>query len=110
MRETDRPLTPQEILEQAQVAVPGLGIATVYRNLKALVVAEWLVEVTLPGESARRYERADHHHHHHFQCRKCERVFDIHACPADIEDLVPPGFQVQDHELVMYGQCADCGA
>ena len=33
----DRPLLPQEVLEAARQDVPGLGIATVYRNLKALV-------------------------------------------------------------------------
>ena len=33
----DRPLLPQEVLEAAQHEVPGLGIATVYRNLKVLV-------------------------------------------------------------------------
>jgi hypothetical protein len=31
-----RPLTVSEIHEQAQVAVPNCGIATVYRNLKTL--------------------------------------------------------------------------
>jgi Fur family ferric uptake transcriptional regulator len=33
----DRPLLPQEVLDAAQPASPGLGIATVYRNLKALL-------------------------------------------------------------------------
>ncbi len=108
MRATERPLTPQEVLALAQVTVPKLGIATVYRNLKSLVADGWLSEVALPGEAARRYELADQHHHHHFQCRACDRVFDIHACPDDIDELVPPGFKVHDHELVMYGHCADC--
>ena len=31
-----RPLLPTEILEAAQQAVPALGLATVYRNLKRL--------------------------------------------------------------------------
>jgi Fur family ferric uptake transcriptional regulator len=35
--QADRPLLPQEVLEAAQHAVPSLGIATVYRNLKVLV-------------------------------------------------------------------------
>jgi Fur family ferric uptake transcriptional regulator len=106
----DRPLTPLEILALAQEEVSSLGIATVYRNLKSLVEDGSILEVVLPGESARLYERGDHHHHHHFLCRACGRVFDIHACPQNVEGLAPPGFVVDDHELVIYGRCADCGA
>jgi len=36
MTQADRPLAPQEVLELAQATLPGLGIATVYRALKAI--------------------------------------------------------------------------
>ena len=48
-----RPLLPQEVLDQAQSLAPGLGIATVYRNLKALVDDGTLAVVQLPGENPR---------------------------------------------------------
>ena len=102
-----RPLSPQEILETAQVSVEGLGLATVYRNLKALLVDGAIEAVQLPGESPR-YEPAGQSHHHHFQCTQCARVFDVHACPGDLQGLAPQGFQVQRHELTLYGLCADC--
>ena len=78
-----RPLSPQEILETAQVSVEGLGLATVYRNLKALREDGAIEAVQLPGESPR-YEPAGQSHHHHFQCTQCARVFDVHACPGDL--------------------------
>jgi Fur family ferric uptake transcriptional regulator len=102
-----RPLSPQEILETAQVSVEGLGLATVYRNLKALREDGAIEVVQLPGESPR-YEPAGQSHHHHFQCTQCARVFDVHACPGDLKGLAPQGFQVQRHELTLYGLCADC--
>ncbi len=102
-----RPLLPHEVLEAAQAQVPGLSLATVYRNLKALQDDAEIRAVDLPGEAAR-YELASHGHHHHFQCRACARVFDVHACPGDLSRLAPPGFVVQDHELTLYGQCKDC--
>ena len=102
-----RPLLPQEVLEGARAQVPGLGIATVYRCLKQLVEERALKVVELPGENAR-YERVDVGHHHHFQCRGCERVFDVHACPGDLGRLAPAGFSVEDHELTLYGRCSDC--
>lgn len=97
----------QEVLERAQLEVPGMGLATIYRNLKSLVEAEELQVVQLPGENPR-YERVGHSHHHHFQCRSCNRVFDVHACPGNLAKLAPEGFSVEDHELTLYGRCADC--
>lgn len=105
--QSQRPLLPQEILESAQPAVPGLGIATVYRNLKAMVDDGLLRTVDLPGQNTR-YELAAHGHHHHFQCRGCDRVFDIYACPGDLSNLAPPGFRVEAHAITLYGQCGDC--
>lgn len=103
----DRPLTAQEICDLAQFAVPGLGIATVYRNVKSLVEREHLVAVELPGEPVR-YERAGLEHHHHFQCDDCGRVFDVHGCPGGVKAIVPDGFQLRSHEILMYGRCDAC--
>lgn len=102
-----RPLLPLEVLAGAQSQVPGLGIATVYRCLKALLDEGELRLVALPGENPR-YETVGHGHHHHFQCRDCGRVFDVHACPGDLSRLAPTGFTVDDHELTLYGRCREC--
>lgn len=102
-----RPLLPQEVLGAAKEAVPGLGIATVYRNLKALVEEGELRPVHLPGENPR-FELVGHAHHHHFQCRACQRVFDVHACPGDLSAMAPQGFTVEDHDLTLYGRCSEC--
>ncbi len=105
--QAERPLLPQEVLDAAQQQVPGLGIATVYRNLKALVADGELNPVMLPGENPR-FELAGHQHHHHFQCLQCQRVFDVHACPGDLSRMAPPGFSVEAHDLTLYGRCKDC--
>ncbi|NUZ06690.1 Fur family transcriptional regulator [Piscinibacter koreensis] len=105
--QADRPLLPLEVLEAAQLQAPGLGIATVYRNLKALVQEGELQPVSLPGENLR-YELFGRPHHHHFQCAQCNRVFEVHACPGDLSKLAPAGFVVDDHELTLYGRCKEC--
>jgi Fur family ferric uptake transcriptional regulator len=113
--ETDRPLDPQEVLGSAQRYVPQLGIATVYRTLKSLVDDGNLTAVMLPGENPR-YERAGLRHHHHFQCRRCQKVFDLDGCPgglarlspSDFTELTPPGFTLEDHEVILYGRCDVC--
>jgi Fur family ferric uptake transcriptional regulator len=103
-----RPLSPQEVLEGARAAVRGLGMATVYRNLKRLVAEGTVQAITLPGES-QRYEMAESAHHHHFQCTICRRVYDIHGCPGNLRRLAPRGFKVDQHDVTLYGRCSDCG-
>ena len=103
----ERPLTPDEVLEYGQQIVPSLGLATVYRNVKALAAEGWLSEVDLPG-SGLRYELAERPHHHHFLCRSCQQAFDVHQCPNEIERLAPEGFKVESHELILFGRCAAC--
>ncbi|ANM29350.1 Fur family transcriptional regulator [Acidobacteria bacterium Mor1] len=102
-----RPLSPQEILREARREVPGLGIATVYRAVKTLTTSGFLSPVELPGAPAR-YERAGKQHHHHFHCRSCDRVYDVDACPGAIGKLSPEGFELESHEIVLYGRCDRC--
>ena len=103
----DRPLSPNEVLDAAQYRVSTLGIATVYRAIKALVAEGWLRPVEIPGEAAR-YELADLSHHHHFHCRQCNRVFDVEGCTKGVEKLAPPGFEAEAHEIILYGTCDKC--
>jgi Fur family ferric uptake transcriptional regulator len=106
-KRNNRPLSPQEVLEKAQKKVPNLGIATVYRTLKQLNDKGELKTVELPGE-AQRYEMAGKEHHHHFHCRACGKVYEVEGCPGDMGDLVPDGFDLEDHEVILYGTCAVC--
>lgn len=106
-----RPLLPHEVLAAAQEYTTSLSIATVYRNIRALVDEGELRSVNLPGENPRfELAWAQHHHHHHFQCTHCQRVFDVHACPGDLSRLAPGGFVIEDHDLTLYGRCKDCTA
>lgn len=105
----DRPLSPAEVLADARREVSGLGIATVYRNIRGLLDERWLATVDLPGEPSR-YEIAGKRHHHHFRCQQCTRVFDIPCDNASPEAEIPPGFRVTGHDILLHGRCADCNA
>lgn len=109
IEEAGRPLGPREVLAASQAHCPGLGIATVYRTLKALVEEGALTQVELPGEPPR-YEGTGKRHHHHFHCRACDRVYELEGCPEGLRHLTPPGFALESHELVLYGRCAGCAA
>lgn len=104
---TDRPLSTQEVLDVAQHSKHGMGIATVYRTLKLLTDSGWLVHVKLPGQPPR-YERSGKPHHHHFLCNICGRAFEIPGCAELLDNLVPPGFMLEGHDLLLNGRCDDC--
>ncbi len=106
-RRAGRPLSPQEVFEAAKVKSPRLGIATVYRTLKTLVEEGWLKPVEVPGEPPR-YELAHLDHHHHFRCRQCRRLFDLKGCPGNLSSLLPEGFVLESHNILLEGLCEDC--
>ena len=57
-----------------------------------------------------RYERSGAAHHHHFLCNRCERIYNIEGCLGGIETLLPRGFQMESHDLLLTGLCAKCGS
>ena len=107
LERAERPLSPEEILAAAQDASAGLGIATVYRTVKALIDEEWLSAVEVPGRPTL-YERSGKTHHHHFVCDICARVYEIEGC--DVTGTLPRGFRVRDHDVTLYGTCRTCGS
>lgn len=103
----ERPLAVQEILDLAlMVIAQGLGVATIHTNLKALV-GDKPTTVEMPGGVAL-YELPGGHHHHHFSCNGCQKVFDVDGCGLNVKNLVPNGFTLKRHEVLLYGFCDSC--
>jgi Fur family ferric uptake transcriptional regulator len=107
LERAERPLSIDDLLEAASRRVEGLGVATVYRAVSALLESDAIEAVEIPGEPTR-YERADKGHHHHFQCERCDRVFDLSGCLENVRKLAPPKFRVREHAVTLYGLCAAC--
>ncbi len=107
LADAGRPLSVSELFELAQSRVTGLGIATVYRNLKALQEEDVVAQVDLPGEPPR-WELATAGHHHHFLCRTCNKLFEIPDCPKGLNHLLPKGYTMDEHDILLRGQCDVC--
>jgi Fur family ferric uptake transcriptional regulator len=106
-QQCDRPLGIDEILDAGRRTVKSLNQATVYRNLKRLVEKGWLKKIHTP-ELGTLYEIAGKEHHHHFQCRSCDRLFEISGCAFNEDSATPPGFVTESHEVFLFGLCAGC--
>jgi len=107
LQQATRPLTPSEICSEAKKSISALGIATVYRALKQFVDEGSVRIVEVPGTSPH-YESSARHHHHFFLCGTCNRLFNLVGCLRGVNALAPSGFQVEKHEIVLYGACSEC--
>jgi len=109
--ESGRPLSPAEILQAARATVPSLNLATVYRTLKRLGEAGEVTVIQIPGEAPRyNLYHEEERHHHHFRCNKCGGVFCMEGCVEGLKTLLPDGFRMTGHDIVLYGLCPACSA
>ena len=90
----------------------SVGLATVYRNLAALVDAGE-VDTLQREDGELLYRRCSPSHHHHLVCRNCGRTVEV-AGPT-VERwanavAAEHGFTEVNHTLELFGTCADCAA
>jgi len=86
---------------------PGLSLATVYNNLRGLVAAGELAELTFDRD--RQHFDPDLSPHGHMFCMDCGEVFDV-RCSAPRAAKTPGGFKVLRAETVFRGYCRRCAA
>lgn len=103
-----RPLSIDDVVSQGRAFAPSINQATVYRNLKLLLDDGWLTKIQMPTAGPF-YERSDRDHHHHFLCRLCNKAFELMGCLLKSKSpLVPQGFHVEKHDVILYGTCDSC--
>ncbi|MDY0339794.1 MAG: transcriptional repressor [Coriobacteriia bacterium] len=105
-----RAFTAEELHRAVTAEAPGIGLATVYRAIGAMQSAGSLVSVGERDGSALLALCARHDHHHHLVCTECGAVVAI-DCPIDdatVRAAARSGHLVTDHQIILYGICADC--
>ncbi len=111
-------LTADDVFMEVKKRAPGVGLATVYRNLDFLS-REGLVSRFQFSDGRAHYELNDdeREHHHHLICKSCGNVSDysefIHRELKLMKDLEKElskkhDFNIDSHELHFYGVCGDC--
>lgn len=100
----------QEIHAALEARGAKVGLATVYRNLQAMVDDDEVdVLRTDDGESV--YRACSTGHHHHLVCRECGRTVEvdvpqIEAWAAQVAR--DNGFRDATHIAEIFGTCSDC--
>jgi Fur family ferric uptake transcriptional regulator len=101
--------TIQDLTQKTKKAVPGVGVATVYRTVN-LLVEEGALTKTLTSQGSARYETRPDEHHDHLTCLQCGEIFEF--TDPKIEELQEKiakrlGFVLIDHRMELFGECKD---
>ena len=105
-------VSAQELHDGLRSEGRAVGIATVYRVLEQLVALRLVHRVDL-GEGVARFEPAlpGGEHHHHLVCDDCGRVepFSDPALERALSRVAGTrGYDLDAHDVVLRGACADC--
>lgn len=101
--------TAEDVFLAVKQRLPKISLATVYKNLEALVACGAVSKWTY-GDAAARYDiRTDYHYH--TRCLKCGKLSDLDVKESGelLKNIRPSAdFIVEDYRLELLGRCRKC--
>ncbi|MGB4594019.1 MAG: transcriptional repressor [Coriobacteriia bacterium] len=100
----------EQLREETARTVPGVGLATAYRAVNAMLDSGYLASVGTRDGTALYAVCAGGAHHHHLVCTTCGAVTGV-ACPLDsglASTAELAGYTLTSHEITLYGVCRAC--
>lgn len=107
----ERHLSAEDVYKVLLNAGDDVGLATVYRVLTQFEDAGLLVRHHFESGKAV-FELNEGEHHDHMVCVKCGKVEEFHDEEIERrqeEAAESRGFKMQEHSLMIYGICSNCG-
>lgn len=100
----------EEVFTELREAGHEIGLATVYRVLSQFEQARILIKHNFESGQAI-FELDDGEHHDHLICMNCNKIVEFYdsKLEADQKKIAKNhGFELEDHNMVLYGICSDC--
>jgi Fe2+ or Zn2+ uptake regulation protein len=108
VRATDLHPSATAVYRRVRRRLPGVSLATVYRNLRMLAAQGLLAERA--DVAGMRFD-GNTTPHDHFTCVACGHIYDVPPlADRGVRRAVraPTGFEVLDHRIEFYGRCVRC--
>ncbi len=100
-------ITADVLFKEVKDLIPGIGLATIYRNLNDLASLGILKQLSYPNMPIY-YEYADKGHSH-FYCDYCHKIYDIETLDNKIEkNRALQGHYIKDVNIELRGICKNC--
>ncbi|HYL99438.1 MAG TPA: transcriptional repressor [Blastocatellia bacterium] len=103
--------TAEQVFMAIKKTLPRVSLATVYKNLEALIDCGLASKLTYGDGSARYDIRTDHHYH--TRCLECGQVRDVEPGRASsvLKQIMPAtAFEVTGYRLELLGYCGRCAS
>lgn len=109
--------TAEWVYEEARKSIPGIGLATVYRNLNMLASMGEIRKIPCEG-GVDRFD-GDCSAHYHLKCSKCGKLYDLEAkdkaAEAQLLSMIRDTFSLETAELdlnpaLVQGVCSCCSS
>ncbi len=102
--------TIEELYEIVKQRIPGVGIATVYRNIEKMLLKQEIIKLDIPGQASRIDGNTEKHYH--FRCTSCGHIEDVWL-ELPIEKHIrsiekSQKAEVHDHTIEFSGYCSKC--
>lgn len=103
-------LSVDELYIAIKKKFPSISLATVYKNINAMLEKGFILEVKIPNQKSK-YELTKASHSH-VMCESCGKVEDI---VLDLKELSSKAanvteYQIHDDALILLGVCPHCKA
>jgi Fur family ferric uptake transcriptional regulator len=111
LKETDRPMSINEIYAQVVLQLPKIAKSTIYRNIDSLLDQNLIDKYHLnDNEVFYRIKTDSSEHKHYVICDDCKKVFDLPSCPIHALEnaMEEEGFIIKDHLIQINGTCKSC--
>ena len=101
-------LSIAKLYEYIKEKFPSISLATIYKNLNAMVENGFVNEVKIIGQDSR-YELAKASHSH-VVCKECGDMKDILIDDSMIKKEAGElsGYEIDETSLIFYGVCSKC--
>ncbi|NLL74017.1 MAG: transcriptional repressor [Clostridiales bacterium] len=111
LKNSDRPLSINEIYNKIINDLPRIAKSTIYRNIDILLDNNLIEKYYFnDSEVFYRYKENRNEHAHFIFCDECKNVYDLPFCPLrELEESIEAdGFIIKEHQLQITGICRDC--
>ena len=101
-------LSIAKMYELVKGKFPTISLATIYKNVNAMIENNFLKEVKIIGQDSR-YE-LNYGEHSHVVCKECGKVTDIDIDTKTLfkEAEKKSNMKVESSSMVFYGICGEC--
>jgi len=103
-------MSVDELYAAIKKKFPSISLATVYKNINAMLEKKFILEVKIPNQKSK-YELTKESHSH-VMCESCGKVedicLDLHSVAQKAANITD--YKINDDALILTGICPNCKA